>query len=162
MGPSLTGSDQGLRNLVAAAALAPSSHNTRPWLFRIGAHVVDLVADRTRARPVNDPHDRELTISCGCALLNLSVAAAAAGQQATVELLSDPSDEDLLARVRLWPGPPLPHLANLDAAIAVRRTCRERFADIEVGAGTAQDLAAAVQDEGATLTVLGTPSSAGL
>jgi hypothetical protein len=29
------------------------------------------LADRTRALPVTDPEDRELTISCGCALFNL-------------------------------------------------------------------------------------------
>ena len=34
---------------------------------------VELLADRTRALPVNDPQDRELTISCGCALFNLRV-----------------------------------------------------------------------------------------
>ena len=45
--------------------------------------LVDLLADRTRALPVNDPEDRELTISCGCALFNLRVAAAAAGHLPT-------------------------------------------------------------------------------
>ena len=39
------------------------------------APLVELHADRTRALPVNDPLDRELTISCGCALMNLIVAA---------------------------------------------------------------------------------------
>jgi hypothetical protein len=47
------------------AVLAPSSHNTQPWVFRIGASEIDLFADRTRALPVNEPEDRELTIRCG-------------------------------------------------------------------------------------------------
>ena len=60
-----------LQTLVQAATLAPSSHNTQPWLFRLEGQVIELLADRTRALPVNDPDDRELTISCGCALFNL-------------------------------------------------------------------------------------------
>ena len=64
------------RRLLEAAVQAPSSHNTQPWLFRVEDGAVHLLADRTRALPVNDPDDRELTISCGCALLNLRVAAA--------------------------------------------------------------------------------------
>jgi hypothetical protein len=33
---------------------------------------IDVLADRTRALPVNDPEDRELTISCGCAVFNFT------------------------------------------------------------------------------------------
>jgi hypothetical protein len=65
-----------LQALVQAATLAPSSHNTHPWLFWLEGTVIGLLADRTRALPVNDPEDRGLTISCGCALFNLRVAAA--------------------------------------------------------------------------------------
>src|SRR5690606_6420042 len=38
------------------------------------------------ALPVSDPHDRELTISCGCALFNIRVAAAAAKLDAAVDV----------------------------------------------------------------------------
>jgi len=55
------------RALLDAAILAPSSHNTQPWRFAVRERTIDLYADRTRALPVNDPDDRELTISrCGC------------------------------------------------------------------------------------------------
>jgi hypothetical protein len=56
--------------LVGAAVLAPSSHDTQLGPFRTSDSAIDLSADRTRALPVNDPDDRELTISC-CALFNL-------------------------------------------------------------------------------------------
>ena len=38
--------------------------------------------------------DRELTISCGCALFNLRIAAAHAGFNTECQLLPDPGDED--------------------------------------------------------------------
>ena len=46
--------------LIEQATRAPSSHNTQPWLFRVSAEAVEVHADRSRALPVNDPHDREL------------------------------------------------------------------------------------------------------
>lgn len=149
-----------LRRLVEAAALAPSSHNTQPWLFRAAGDAIELLADRTRALPVNDPHDRELTISCGCALFNLRVAAAAAGFRAEVALLPDAADPDILARVRLAPATATatPDEATLHPAIAERRTYRERFAATPVDAQAQEALTQAAAIEGATLIALETPS----
>ena len=148
------GSILDLQALVQAASLAPSSHNTQPWLFRLDGRVIELLADRTRALPVNDPDDRELTISCGCALFNLRVAAAAAGLDAKVDLLPDAADVDLLARVRLAPAATMQADAELQAAMAERRTYRERFAATAVEPQVLRSLADAVSSEGATLTVL--------
>jgi nitroreductase len=93
-------SDQ-LDFLLNYAILAPSSHNTQPWRFRINAMDVELFADRRRALPVVDPHDRELTMSCGAALFHLRVAAEYFGHRYRIDLLPDPADEDLLARFHL-------------------------------------------------------------
>jgi nitroreductase len=133
-----------LQALVQAATLAPSSHNTQPWLFRLESQVIELLADRTRALPVNDPDDRELTISCGCALFNLRVAAAAAGLQAQVEPWADAADADLLARVRLAPGGADPAVAALQAAMAA------------VAPMALRSLVDAVHSEAAVLAVLDT------
>lgn len=143
-----------LQELVRAASLAPSSHNTQPWLFRLRGRAIDLLADRTRALPVNDPEDRELTISCGCALFNLRVAAAAAGLGIQLEVLPDARDEDLLARVHLHPQGHALTLADLAPAMAERRTCRERFAATAVDPAVLRGLAEAVAREGAALTIL--------
>jgi hypothetical protein len=143
-----------LQSLVQAASLAPSSHNTQPWLFRIDSPVIDLLADRTRALPVNDPQDRELTISCGCALFNLRVAAAAAGLEAKVELLPDAAHADLLARVRVAPAKSAQMEAELQPALAERRTYRERFAATAAEPKALRSLMEAVQGEAATLSVL--------
>jgi hypothetical protein len=61
-------SEEKLRFLLNYAILAPSGHNTQPWLFTIKDKALTLYADRTRALTVVDPEDRELVMSCGAAL----------------------------------------------------------------------------------------------
>jgi len=63
-----------LRFLVQYAALAPSSHNSQPWWFRIAEDYIDVHADIARWLRVTDPDQRELFVSVGCALENLRIA----------------------------------------------------------------------------------------
>ena len=56
--------------LVAAAARAPSVHNTQPWRFRAGPDAVELWTDPRRKLRA-DPSGREMLISCGAALFGL-------------------------------------------------------------------------------------------
>jgi hypothetical protein len=93
-----------IASLLRHAIAAPSSHNTQPWLFRVDDDGIELIADRTRALPVNDPFDRELTISCGCALAGIEAGALSVGLPLDVELFPDGPDADLLARVRVGAG----------------------------------------------------------
>src|SRR5690349_20878162 len=65
--------------VLAAAGLAPSLHNSQPWAFDVTADVIELHADPARRMPVADPRDRELRIACGAALLNLRIALGAKG-----------------------------------------------------------------------------------
>src|SRR5262245_12870705 len=62
-----------LRFLLNYAVLAPSAHNTQPWLFRLHGDEVDVIV-RMRALPVVDPHDRELVLSCGATIGMLRIA----------------------------------------------------------------------------------------
>lgn len=141
--------------LVRRAILAPSSHNTQPWLFRIAGEVVELLADRTRALPVNDPEDRELTLSCGCALMILRIAALDAGLSTRVELLPDSGDPDLLARVTLGPGTgALAAEAELLPFVERRRTHRRTYLPRLVDAATVDRLIEAAHLEGAWLRPL--------
>src|SRR5690606_15823293 len=87
------------RHLLRYAVVAPSGHNTQPWLFRLINDGVELFADRTRALPIVDPQDRELTISCGAALCQLRLAIRHFGFTDVVELLPDARQAHLLARV---------------------------------------------------------------
>ena len=57
---------RGLIPLVAAATLAPSPHNSQPWLFRIGSGQIDVFADASRDIGAIDPYGREqLRSRCG-------------------------------------------------------------------------------------------------
>jgi nitroreductase len=141
--------------LLEAASLAPSSHNTQPWLFRVNEGSIDLLADRTRALPANDPDDRELTISCGCALMNLRLAAESRSLPFEVKLLPDAADPDWLARVDFNGRPhPSPSNGGLARHIPARRTYRKRFAPTPVDPAATEALVDAARSEGAWLRPL--------
>lgn len=70
-----------MRELVRYATLAPSSHNTQCWRFRLGDHEVSLLPDYGHRCPVVDPDDHHLFVSLGCAAENLAQAAGAFGLQ---------------------------------------------------------------------------------
>ena len=144
-----------VRSLLSYAILAPSSHNTQPWRFRINDNSVLLYADRSRALPVNDPYDRELSISCGCALMNLRVAAAHQGLGTSCEIAPDESDKDLLARVSFNLIDTSSHAgAELFESIEDRRTCRQRFEADDVPAPLLNALSAAATEEGCWFEVI--------
>lgn len=116
-----------LRYLVRYAILAPSGHNTQPWRFTTDAAGLHLLADRFRALPVVDPHDRALTISCGGALEHLLIAARCLGQETSVVLFPT-EDPDHLATVRLTgPVPADEPEKAMFAAMLSRRTTRAPY-----------------------------------
>lgn len=144
-----------VESMLKAAMLAPSSHNTQPWRFTVSDSQVLLYADRTRALPANDPDDRELTISCGCALMNMRVAAAHNGFSTDARTLPDRNDEDLLAVVAVENSPgPAESEATLFSAIGDRRTYRKRFQSKTVPGSVITELEAAAAAEGAWFHVL--------
>ncbi|MDZ7643565.1 MAG: nitroreductase [Woeseiaceae bacterium] len=141
-----------VNSLLRAAILAPSSHNTQPWIFEVSGKRLLLFADRTRALPANDPDDRELTMSCGCALMNLRIAAAHAGQPVRVDTLPNPGDEDLMALVDIEDRGDVPaDDALLFAAIDRRHTYRKRFDARIIPPTLLESLGQAVRQEGAWL-----------
>jgi hypothetical protein len=109
------------------ARLAPSVHNTQPWVLVVEPDCLELRADPARRLPVLDPIGRALVISVGAALMNARVALAARGFRVVVDRLPDPADPDLLAVVRPVPGRPDAELAVLDDAVPRRRSNRRAF-----------------------------------
>lgn len=114
-----------LRFLLQWAVLAPSRHNTQPWLFEIAGDELRVYADRARALAVADPDGRQLLLSCGAALANLRLAAAHFGHATSVELLPGHRRDGLLGRVRLEErAASTPEAEELFRAISSRRTNR--------------------------------------
>jgi len=138
-----------VRDCVSAAILAPSAHNTQPWRFRSLRNSLDLIADRTRALPANDPYDRELTISCGAALFNLRVAAAAKSWTATVDEFPFGDDMDLVARISFssTKDGSIRDAALLADVLPLRRTYRRRFLDEPVTQEVIDSLVFAAEQE---------------
>jgi hypothetical protein len=71
--------NDGPLNLVRAAILAASPHNTQPWLFKVSSSSIELHIDTQRNVGALDPYLREEHIGIGCALENLMLAAPANG-----------------------------------------------------------------------------------
>lgn len=67
------------RELVRYATLAPSSHNTQCWKFRIEDASISILPDLSRRCPAVDSDDHHLFISLGCSAENLIQAALANG-----------------------------------------------------------------------------------
>src|SRR5262249_28492857 len=89
--------------LVAAATMAPSKHNSQPWRFRFdpARQTIGLYADPERMLQVSAPAGRGLHIAFGAALFNLRLAAAVAGRHPVVRLTPDADQPLLIAAVRL-------------------------------------------------------------
>ena len=144
-----------LRFLLNYAILAPSSHNTQPWLFRIIDDGIELYADRTRALPVVDPEDRELTISCGAALFSLRIALRHFAYEASVRSFPDASKPDLLARIRFGNEKKATAEENaLFDAIVKRRTNRMPFGTQPIAESLLSELQEAATKEGAWLVIV--------
>ena len=144
--------EEKLRFLLNYAVLAPSGHNTQPWLFRLSADEVELYADRTRGLPVVDPEDRALIISCGAALFYLRIALRHFGYAGEIETFPDPDEKDLLARVRSGAQQEATEEEQrLFRAIPERHSNRQAFEDRQVPDRLLSALQAAAWEEGAWL-----------
>ena len=143
------------RAAIRLAILAPSSHNTQPWLFTVRETGIEVFLDRARALPVADPDDRELTISCGAALYHLRLTLAFAGIAVRVARLPDPEAPDLVARIEFTGE----HQASdeereLFRQIPARRTNRFPFEARELPSTLVHELSHAAEREGAWLVVV--------
>jgi hypothetical protein len=97
-----------LKFFLKYAILAPSVHNTQPWIFSLTSdNSIELYADRSRTLHVLDPRCRELAISCGAALGYLLITIRHFGYKYKTELLPLTTGErrgnkDLLARINVY------------------------------------------------------------
>jgi hypothetical protein len=156
VGPRIPPSE--MTDLIALAARAPSLHNSQPWRFRIDGSAVELRADPDRQLRQADPDGREMLISCGAALCGLRLGLRRLGFQPVTEVLPDPGQPALIARVR--PGPrerPGRDDWDLIAAVPHRHTHRGPFGPGQVPERLLDDLVRDAAAEGADLVLLSDP-----
>lgn len=150
--PALTAEQA--RQVVEAAARAPSVHNTQPWRFAADDTAVSVYADRTRALSQQDPEGRELMISCGAATLHALLGVRGLGREAALHWLPEPGEPDLLARVLVGRQQDMSDSERrLLEAVAVRHTDRSAFAPEPVPDRLIEQLRRAVESEGCWLAV---------
>lgn len=145
-----------LRNAVSVAIMAPSSHNSQPWRFRIHGDALELYADHTRNLKVIDAERRQQIQSCGCALFNARIAIRAMGYVDEVTIIAvDRASPDHLATIRLGaPHTTTPLEQTLMQAIALRRTNRRSFLPRPIPPADAELFATVAEEQGATLVRL--------
>ncbi len=74
-----------LRDLVAAASVAPSVHNVQPARWRIEGDGLVLLEDTSRRLVIGDPTGNDAGLSLGAAAEALAIAASARGLQTRLE-----------------------------------------------------------------------------
>jgi hypothetical protein len=144
--------------LINYAALAPSILNTQPWRFRLTNDTVDLLADSSRRLPITDPDKRELTISCGAALLNIRIAARSFGYNLAYTTFPDTTQPELLAQAGLERTTTSPADRRLRDTVTARRTIRGAFADRLLPKELSDRLVRVSDHEGAALNFVDDPN----
>jgi Nitroreductase family len=107
--------------LVRYATLAPSSHNTQCWKFRLEEAAITVLPDLGRRCPAVDPDDHHLFVSLGCAAENLVLAAAALG------LKAEPGFDAATGSVRITLQRAAASTSPLFQAIAQRQCTRGEY-----------------------------------
>lgn len=124
--PKNGGLGQKIKFLVRYGILAPSGHNSQPWIFEIKGSMLTIKPDYERVRPSVDPSNRELFISLGAAAKNVEVAANYFGMVFEKRYLG----ETII--IKFKEGKKLSSQDDLFRAITKRHTSREEFRNDEV------------------------------
>jgi nitroreductase len=123
--PANSSSEEKLTFLLNYAILAPSSHNSQPWMFNVSEGEIQVFADKSRWLKFADADRREQYLSLGCALENLIIAAEHFGYNCSISYF--PGPEDLAATVSLQPRSRQPSDSRLFQAITSRQTNRNPY-----------------------------------
>lgn len=142
------------RELVSYAILAPSSHNTQCWKFRLEDQVIAILPDLSRRCPVVDPDDHHLYVSLGCAAENLIQAAPAQGLSARYHF--DPSGD---GAVRIEFIPAEKRATPLFEAISRRQCTRAEYDGSPISSAEIHRLEKAGTGDGVRVLMLTAPAA---
>jgi hypothetical protein len=122
--------DPAAQEILYLASLAPSGHNAQPWTVTMMEPQRWIIgSERARWLPAVDPHNRELLLSIGAFLENLSLSAHHHGYRVDYRLVaSSPQDSDLL-EVRLQNDTAISYQLE---KIRMRRTVRSGYLNHEL------------------------------
>lgn len=137
--PTFDNNTEQFEYILKYARLAPSSHNTQPWTVRYQSNNIIIGYDPDRQLRVGDPNKRELFISLGCFVENITLVAAEINCSAEYKFISDETRE--VAIIKLSPN--AKH-ANPDlkwsALINKRRSDRRLYEKKEIPSGQLSSL----------------------
>ncbi len=117
-----------LEKVVPSAILAPSAHNTQPWLFAVREDTLDAYIDASRHLVVSDPTKRQLYVSIGCAVTNALIAGNHGGYDAQLTYFPEGQDEEHKPAVRIT-FTPHPGQRSAPAAAALYEATQQRHTD---------------------------------
>lgn len=96
------GLDADTVDILFHASLAPSGHNTQPWVVAVnGPGTWTIGLDPRRRLPQVDPESREALLSIEAFVENLILSAGARGYDAHIEIIAKGSQEPDILRVHL-------------------------------------------------------------
>jgi hypothetical protein len=141
--------------VVSQAVWAPSVHNTQPWWFTADQSDLCLYADKGRQLAVADPSGREMLLSCGAALFTARLALRAAGWVPGAQILPDPAQPLLVARLT-WQHRAAPTWfeRRLAAQVRQRRSHRGGFDPLPLAPQLIAELVEGAARYGAVLQVV--------
>ncbi len=114
-----------IKILLECGVLAPSSHNSQPWLFSVGERYLEIYADPKRRLVEADKKGRMLFVALGCLITNLKIAADFLGL--SYSLTYDASGaSNLVARMNFL-GEKKKTNENYFRAISERRSNRNKY-----------------------------------
>ncbi|MEO6670370.1 MAG: hypothetical protein ABIN36_12890 [Ferruginibacter sp.] len=114
------------REILYLASLAPSGHNTQPWLIKyIEPYHWIICNDKSKWLPAVDPGQRETILSLGAFIQNLEYAASNAGYNCQFNILASTNQDENVVSVKLSQSENAPTF-KIDR-IKTRRTVRSNF-----------------------------------
>lgn len=137
------------RDLVRYATLAANSHNSQPWLFKLEQSGISILPDMTRCLSAVDPDNHHLFVSLGCAVENLTLAAAMRGRGGTHSF-----EEANGGSVRFTFGGEKLATPALFDAIPKRQSTRGLFDGRTVSAEVLRNLAGSVKGDAVDLVLI--------
>jgi hypothetical protein len=85
--------EEKIKFILRYGILAPSTHNSQPWLFRIKGEKLSILKDPHIQITKGDPTGRDLFISFGCLIETIAIAARAFGLAVDIRYSNDIKEE---------------------------------------------------------------------